>query len=270
MTFDTYSASGKKVNRHMIDTQTFFITFDVDWAPDFMINEVSKILINHNIKATWFVTHNSPAIEGLRHYPELFELGIHPNFYPGSTHGKTEEEVMAQIKSIVTDAISMRTHGLYQNTNLLMKAVKDFGIKIDLSILLPYTTNITPHYLKFRNYSEPLFRIPFFWEDDLELSASRPSWDFNNGKYHVPGIKIFNFHPVHIALNSCSLSAYESLKNAIPVSSVHPNDIKQFKNSNAGVATLFSQLVQTLAGKGRKIKELYYEHCNHRKNSISL
>ena len=58
------------------------LTFDIDWAPDWMIEEVASILIEHNVKTTWFVTHASPAIDKLRQMPELFELGIHPNRLP--------------------------------------------------------------------------------------------------------------------------------------------------------------------------------------------
>ncbi len=234
---------------------TFFMTFDIDWAPDFIIDEIATILIVNKVKTTWFVTHNSFALDRLRQYPELFELGIHPNFYPSSTHGKTEDEVMNHIFKIIPDAISMRTHGLYQNSNFLMKAVRDFGIKVDVSLLLPYTPNITPHYLQFGNSTNPLLRIPFFWEDDVELFSQNPSWDINDKKFNYQGIKIFDFHPIHIALNSCNYNSYEALKSKISISKSTPSDIDQFKNSGDGVATLFFQLVQKLAGKGKQIKE---------------
>lgn len=232
------------------------LTLDVDWAPDFVINEIASILIDNEVKATWFVTHNSAAIEYLRQYPELFELGIHPNFYPGSTHGKTEDEVMTHICSVVPGAISMRTHGLYQNTNYLVKAAQKFGIKIDVSMLLLYTPNIQPHYLRFKNSSHPLFRIPFFWEDDLELFSTRPEWDLNDQKYNQPGIRIFNFHPIHIALNSCSYDPYESLGAKTSIPKCTPNDIREFKNLDQGAETLFLQLVQKLSGRSKQIKEL--------------
>lgn len=112
------------------------VTFDIDWAPDWIIEEVASILIDNRVKATWFVTHASPAIEKLRQMPDLFELGIHPNCLSGSTQGNTEDEVLSHMKEIVPEAISMRTHGLYQTSNFLMKAVRDYGIEIDVSILL--------------------------------------------------------------------------------------------------------------------------------------
>ncbi len=65
------------------------ITLDVDWAPDFMIDAAAQALVDREVKATWFVTHASPAVERLREHPDLFELGIHPNFLAGSSHGAT-------------------------------------------------------------------------------------------------------------------------------------------------------------------------------------
>lgn len=70
------------------------LTFDIDWAPDFMIDFVAEGLTQRRVRATWFVTHASPAVEWLREHPDLFELGIHPNFAPGSTQGDSPEAVL--------------------------------------------------------------------------------------------------------------------------------------------------------------------------------
>ena len=55
------------------------LTLDMDWAPDCAIDFVSEELVSREVRATWFVTHASPAVHRLREHPELFELGIHPN-----------------------------------------------------------------------------------------------------------------------------------------------------------------------------------------------
>ena len=80
--------------------------------------------------------------------PELFELGIHPNCLPGSTRGNTENGVLAHMKEIVPEAVSMRTHGLYQTSNFLRKAARDYGIEINVSLLLPNTPNVIRHISK--------------------------------------------------------------------------------------------------------------------------
>lgn len=113
----------------MAPTNDFILTLDIDWAPDFVIEQVARIMIENKVKATWFVTHESEAIERLRENDDLFELGIHPNMLSGSTHGKTEDEVLTHVKKIVPGAISMRTHGLYQTSNFIVKAAKEYGPK---------------------------------------------------------------------------------------------------------------------------------------------
>jgi hypothetical protein len=47
-----------------------------------------------------------------------------------------------------------------------------------------------------------LLRIPYFWEDNDEMFNPAKSWDIHNPKYHVDGLKIFNFHPIYVYLNS--------------------------------------------------------------------
>src|SRR5260370_36233031 len=74
--------------RPMLVMDSLVLTLDIDWAPDFVIDHVAQRLIEHQVCATWFVTHASPAVDRLRRRPDLFELGIHPNFFPGSTQSQ--------------------------------------------------------------------------------------------------------------------------------------------------------------------------------------
>jgi len=193
------------------------LTLDIDWAPDFIIDDIAQILIENKVKATWFVTHQSDAIERLRENYELFELGIHPNMLSGSTHGKTEDDVLAYIKNIVPDAISMRTHGLYQTSNFLVKAAKEYDVLIDVSLFLPRAKYLQPHKLKWHGSS--LWRIPYFWEDDSEMFEDNPIWNIFDVRMNVDGLKVFDFHPIHIALNTESFERYDSLKKICPLKS---------------------------------------------------
>lgn len=174
------------------------ITIDVDWAKDSTIKKVANHLIKSNVKATWFITHDSPEIKALLDYPDLFEVGIHPNFKDDSTQGNTPEEIMTYLLEIVPQARSMRTHSLMQSTPLLRIAHEKFGIQTDVSLLLPYTPNIVPHKL-YASKSKGLLRVPYFWEDDIELNNPYPSFSLSNDRFKVCGLKIFNFHPVLIS-----------------------------------------------------------------------
>ena len=158
------------------------ITLDIDWASDFTIKKVDEILKEKNIKATWFVTHKSAYLKNLSKNRN-YELGIHPNFLSNTTQGKTPKEILKKLKKIVPSAVSLRTHSLHQNSHLL-SLYKDYGIKFDTSLLLYKTKNIKPHY-------HPLFelhRVPFFWEDDVEVYEKNPDWSFKSTK-HIKGPK---------------------------------------------------------------------------------
>ena len=42
------------------------LTFDVDWAPDFVIESAAAMLRERELRSTWFVTHEAPALALLR------------------------------------------------------------------------------------------------------------------------------------------------------------------------------------------------------------
>jgi len=219
------------------------ITLDTDWAPDFVIEYIVKILSANNVKATWFITHESPFLKELKNN-SLFELGIHPNFEPNSTQGNNPESILQNLKKILPHAKSIRTHGLFQSTNLLLK-FQNFGIQNDVSMLLFKTKNLSPHYSKLLN----LFRFPFFWEDDEEM-AFDSNWLINMVNFKIPGMKIFNFHPIHIYLNSNKITNYNSMKKEIGLQNLNEENIEKFKNkNNPGTKTFFEEIISSLKGK---------------------
>ncbi|MFN8295951.1 MAG: hypothetical protein U0T69_07125 [Chitinophagales bacterium] len=230
----------------------YALTFDVDWAPDYAIDFVTQYLIEKKVKSTWFITHLSPAIERLKLYPELFELGLHPNFLPNSSHGKTEEEVMATLLDMVKGAKVLRAHCLVQSSRLLGMMVRKFGIEVDCSLFLPKSSNIEPHII---NYDEnvALVRIPYFWEDDEECYDPKQSWDFQHSKYHVSGLKIFNFHPTYIYLNCSDMKGYEEVKQFGYLADIEEETIQKYINPNNGVRNIFEGYVDFIS-KGKQIQ----------------
>jgi len=220
------------------------LTFDCEWAPNFILEHVSNLLIESEVKSTWFVTNESAIIEELKQN-SLFELGIHPNFYPGSSQGEDSDSVLKNLKKIVPKSKSIRTHRLLQSSPLLCK-FQEYGIENDVSIFLPYTKNITPHYSKYLN----LFRFPFFWEDDAEM-VENSSWSINDTKLNINGLKIYNFHPILIYLNSKDLKSYNQLKESIDIKKITKQNIQKYINMNSsGVSTFFKELISSLSGKG--------------------
>lgn len=230
------------------------VTLDVDWAPDAIIDSVAALLAERRVRATWFITHRSPAVERLRSHGDLFELGIHPNMLPGSTHGATEDDVLAHVLSIVPEAKAMRTHGLYQTSNFLAKAATRFGLRVDVSLFLPRAPHLRPHRIPWGGAS--LWRIPYFWEDDCEMFEERPIWNLSDRTLAVSGLRVFDFHPVHVALNFDRFEQYDTLKRMRPLADWDETFIAEHVRSGAGPRTLFLELAGALEGRGRRISDL--------------
>jgi len=217
------------------------ITLDVDWAPDFVIEHIANILSDKKVKATWFITHDSQMVQNLRKN-DLFELGLHPNFDPSSTQGSDPDSVLTNLKKIIPQATSLRTHSFNQSTPLILKFQK-FGLENDASIFLSKTKNISPHFLKFAN----LYRFPSFWADDIEMEDKTECWSLDDPIYHTPGLKIFIFHPIHIFLNSRTMEKYNTLKNKKNISLLNPEDVENYVNTNnVGSGIFFEQLTSFL------------------------
>lgn len=217
------------------------LTFDTDWAPDFAIQLVADELIRRKLRATWFVTHRSPAIDALAGV-SLFELGVHPNFLPGSTHGGTTLEVLSHCLAIVPGATSMRTHALVQSTPIFETVLAETPIRTDVSMLMPGQP-AAPFTFHLRGRS--LLRVPYHWEDDVEMGHPTPSWEptaQSNAHAFVP-----NFHPIHVYLNSADFSRYRALRATCPrLTDLKAAQAAPFVNSGVGTGTAFQRLIEEL------------------------
>ena len=218
------------------------LTFDIDWTPDFVIEKIANHLIEKKIKATWFVTHSSPFIEKLFKFEELFDFGIHPNFFTNSTQGRNEDEVMLNILKILPKSKILRTHSLLQSTYLMGRLCKNYGIEIDVSLFLPKTPHLEPHKIRYFKGHEGLIRIPYFWEDDIEMNDQNTNWN-PDSIIEIPGLKVFDFHPIHIFLNSNNIENYEKLKQIGPMITFDYQTITPFINSQyPGTNNFFMKL----------------------------
>ena len=232
------------------------VTIDVDWAPDEVIDHTARLLIERGTPATWFVTHTSAAIDRLRERPDLFELGIHPNFMPGSTHGSTDEDVLAHCLELVPDAISMRSHSLLCSTPLLALVLDTTPLRVDSSLLLMHATGLAP--FTFTWNGRTLVRVPLVWEDDLVMEELPRSWSVDARWLDEPGLKVFDFHPIHVYLNSSEMSPYWKLRTESPVRTATEAALRPYVSSEPGTGTFFVELLDEVAerGGGLRIGEL--------------
>lgn len=180
------------------------ISFDVDWAPEEVIHYTLSVLQEYNAPATFFATHASALLQSVD--PSLFEIGIHPNFNAllNNSSTKNYQEVINDLHALYPSAKGARSHSLTQSADILSGYIRS-GIIYDANIFLPYQS-ITPY-----RHCNNLYRIPFNWEDDVHYLYGK-RFDQLGLPLDTPGLKIFNFHPVHVFLNTDSESTYSNAK----------------------------------------------------------
>ena len=113
-----------------------FLTFDMDWASDDVLNEFITTMRNYDVSSTIHVTHYTPMIEVMREEPERFELGIHPNYNKLLTATEQSvcvgvEHIISELKEIVPEAVCCRSHSL-TDSSIIASKYEQYGIKYDL------------------------------------------------------------------------------------------------------------------------------------------
>jgi len=217
----------------------YHITCDIDWSPDFAVYRLAKELQQSGIAATFFVTHESDVLSDLREMGH--SLGVHPNFLHGSSHGTSTHSVMEHVLEIVPEATIMRTHCLYQSSRIFEVIARDFSnVRIDLSLLTYQSHFVSSTWLHFEDAA--IRRINYNWEDDIAVAD--PGIDWIQPRELSP-VAIYDFHPIHVALNSSHLSQYRQLVKALtgqPLQTATPGLVAQFVSSGPGVGTYLNAL----------------------------
>jgi hypothetical protein len=242
------------------------ITFDTDWAPDCAVDFAANLLAERGVKSTWFVTHLSPAIERLRSRPDLFELGIHPNFRPGSSHGKEPEQVLKTCMELVPNAVSVRTHGLLQSGDLFDFVMSLTPVTFDVSLFHPRALQVDV--VKYERFGQILWRVPYVWEDDYVMEAlplnvprDREFSGFSETLAKACGIQVFNFHPIHVFLNSNVMENYNAMKrDHSSLVDITPALAAPFiETGRNGTKTALVELAEAISarGGGSFIRELH-------------
>jgi len=179
-----------------------YFTADTDWAPEEVIADLLGVFVEHQVKCTVFATHPSSTLASAP--PELFEIGIHPNFEPllkGDGDGDYTS-VVAALKHAYPDAAGVRSHTLTQSTTLL-NCFRENGLEYDGNQMEPYSRTLAPFVIW-----NGLVRIPFNWEDDVHFMFGRP-YDDSGLDLATPEVfNVVNFHPVHVFLNTENASRY--------------------------------------------------------------
>ncbi len=239
---------GKIADVSVVDDETFsdrtFLTIDMDWAHDDVMRDTHALISEIGVPSTWFVTHESPFLRELQADSQV-ELGIHPNFNSlmesNSINGSTVREVIERLLEIVPDAQSVRAHSLMQSSRIL-ETYASLGLTHDATHYVEPAGNLSlkpwVHY--------HLVRVPLAWEDYVELyrSGGSPSL-FSDASKARPECWQLDFHPIHVYLNTASLSHYEETRY------LHhrPIELLQERHRGRGIRTLLGELLGSAGPK---------------------
>ena len=92
----------------------------------------------------------------------------------------------------------------------------------------------SPH--RFAHQGRALQRLHHIWEDDLELESGEPV-RVPAGLIDGEGVAIFDFHPIHVFLNSPSMGPYDRYKASQGAA------LESFVHTGEGVGTWFDGLL---------------------------
>ena len=213
----------------------FCFTTDIEWSPEWAIDDLFDLAEQHRVPITPFLTHESPAVR--RRFgaaDRRGEAGVHPNFLPGSTHGDRVMSVIDHVVALWPEAVAFRSHCFYEDTRMSREmAARGFLYDSNMCAFLQ------PDLVPLRTTTQ-IIRFPVFWEDDVHSSAGL-DWtiDAIARDLATPGLKIFNFHPLRVALNVPSEAFYEGDRRGFEAG----EKTRASRHAGRGTRTLFEELV---------------------------
>lgn len=221
-----------------IEGDHVFLTFDIDWAGDEVLEDTIALVESAEVAATWFVTHPTPLLERLRANPR-FELGVHPNFnflLEGRARpGDSAERILDAIMAVVPEARAVRSHSMVQSSRLTELFMRR-GLTHDCNEFIPVQSTLALRPWRLWN---GLVKVPHFWEDDATCIYGGP---FSVTRLlTTAGLKVFDFHPIHVFLNTEHLDRYERSR------AIHrdPAALRRERFEGRGTRTALLELLET-------------------------
>lgn len=214
---------------------TVCLTLDVDWAPEPVLQATVDRLQVAGVPATFFATHASEVLT--RAEGDQFEIGLHPNF--NDCDGDFEQP-LASVKRAYPNAIGGRSHSLFVSSHILELYMRH-GLRYESNVFLLGQEGLEP-VPRF----EGLLSIPFNWSDDKHFELGLP---FESGGVGLdkPGLKVLNFHPIHLFANTRGLDHYWEYRSH----QTDPAALEPFVNTEGpGVSTLFDQVIEEISSRG--------------------
>ena len=217
------------------------LTFDTDWLCDAFLETTIEILEEYDLSATFFATNESSLLKSLDQ--DRYEIALHPNFLDEKFEWRID--ALSILKEIYPEATGTRSHCLTFSSRMLPD-LKSLSIQYESNIFLFGQQYLLP-VLRAKNF----WSLPFFWSDDkyLELAYSFKKPEFFDLK--EKGLKVYNFHPVHIFLNTDRVNRYENSRITF-----NTKNMFNYVNKGLGVRTIFIDLCRQIKALNLKTKRM--------------
>jgi hypothetical protein len=232
------------VRAFLDDGPVFCFTTDIEWSPEWAIEQTFAVADRHGVPLTPFVTHSSAFLgRRLADQHHRRNAGIHPNFLPGSTHGSTPDAVIAATTALLPGVRAFRSHCFYDDTRTLRKLEKK-GIRYDSNAIAFLQPRLVP-----MRTATAILRFPVFWEDDVHSGYGLPwTLDSLGEALASPGLKIFNVHPLRVATNTPDEPFHESRRYLFDAP---PDRRGGIAHDGTGTRTLLDELMSYATTGGR-------------------
>ena len=213
-----------------------FITLDIDWANDLVLKDTIDIISQYGARATFFTTHDTP-LNSLLCSNEDFELGIHPNFNfllnGDFEKGANFNQILDNTHSYAPFSTSVRSHSITQNGPIL-DAFVNKGISHDSNDYIPEYSLIE---LKPWKTANGLIKVPYCWADEHAFTGKHIN-SFQD-IFKNTGLTVFDFHPIHIYLNTEKAARYEKCR------AFHnsPDELLNYRCQGYGTRSRFKELL---------------------------
>lgn len=184
-------------------TATVVLTADQDWAPEWAMQIFVETLQVLDCPLHLFRTNHSESLEGPRATP-LITDGWHPNFKDGSSHGKSIDDVIETMQRLFPSRTSVRAHSFVESSETWLK-LRTAGMEVESHGL----TDLQDH-LFIQQMTSGLKRVLVYFEDDTYIPQDETQLNSErllNG-LDRPGLKVLNFHPIHVAMNTPNMAFY--------------------------------------------------------------
>jgi hypothetical protein len=238
------------------------ITFDIDWAPDEIVDELILLLNNYRVPATFFCTNfkkdgsgNSSSLLG--RVESQHEIALHPNFQHISNYDSEWNELL----DLYPTAKGWRSHNGVSGWPIMKTAV-DRGLNYEVfssvfsNYVVPCQVNIAlPGYHVFTTA---------FWDShmlhSLDFSWSLDGIPQRNLLLDEDKIIVFGFHPNIVYYDMRTINEYDSRKHSYHF--VDKNNSYKTNMKHSGAMKLMLELLRifphenftTLSAYGTKAK----------------